>query len=82
VLSFASNLGLIYIEDQESNASTVCFAHADEMKNAFKTGFTKRDLTYYLWYLYQVRRAQWLDEELTTDSTKFWEMVEQGKILS
>lgn len=82
MINFASKLGLIYIEDQVSNTSTVCFANETDMKNAYKTGFTKRDLTYYLWYVYQSRGAQWLEEELTTDSTKFWELVEHGKILN
>jgi len=82
VLKFASKLGLFFIEDQEGGTGKVCFANEADMKNAYKTGFTKRDLAYYFWYLYQVRGDQWLDEELTTDTTNFWEMVERGKILS
>ncbi|HMS70586.1 MAG: hypothetical protein KA767_07475 [Saprospiraceae bacterium] len=82
MLKFANKLGLLYIEYQEGGTGMVCFANETDMKNAYKTGFTKRDLTYYFWYLYQVRGAQWLEEELTTDSTKFWELVEYGKIQS
>lgn len=82
MINFASKLGLLYIEDQVGNKSTVCFANEADMKSAYKTGFTKGDLAYYFWYLYQVSGDQWLDEELTTDTTNFWEMVERGKILS
>lgn len=81
-----ANTGLLFLEDQPANE--VCYAHAPELRDDFKTGFTLQDVISY----FLSQKTDHADDNallinnndletlpLPTDAESFWRVVNKAR---